>query len=111
MCRFSCGFLIFDILQFMDSATLKDIHMPQINLQLKWHRLQELETDEKTQILVLSKLNKTQTAEVIVAALGCWLPRVKSREVPQLGHQVPEPLVSEEKIVELEEEEEDADQD
>ncbi|KAJ6569910.1 hypothetical protein B0H10DRAFT_1964924 [Mycena sp. CBHHK59/15] len=61
------------------------------------------------EIPALSKLNKTQKAEVIVAALGRWLPRVESGEVPQLGHQVPEPLELEEKIVEPEEEEDDAD--
>ncbi|KAJ6614655.1 hypothetical protein B0H10DRAFT_1950479 [Mycena sp. CBHHK59/15] len=74
----------------------------------QWKCTKELETDKKTQIPALFKLSKTQKAEVIVAALGCWLPRVESGEVPQLGHQVPEPLEPKEKIVELEEEKNDA---
>ncbi|KAJ7654234.1 hypothetical protein B0H17DRAFT_1146850 [Mycena rosella] len=41
-------------------------------------------------------------------ALGCWLPRVASREVPKLGQQVAVPVDAEETCVESEEEADDA---
>ncbi|KAJ7494006.1 hypothetical protein FB451DRAFT_1020393 [Mycena latifolia] len=96
---------IFNIERFTDAAALKDISGADLTLQCKWHRLRELETDKKTQVPALSSLNKSQKAEVIVAALGRWLPQVESGEVPRLGRQVLEPLEPKEDVVEPEEEE------
>ena len=99
---------IFDITRFTDPAALKDIPKPVLELQLKWHRLRELETDKKSEVPAISKLNKGPMAEAIVAALGRWLPRVASGEVPRLGRPVAVPVDAEEKRVESDEEEDDA---
>ncbi|KAJ7767857.1 hypothetical protein DFH07DRAFT_915471 [Mycena maculata] len=79
---------IFDISQFTDPAKLKEILVPKLDLQLKWHRLRELEMDKKTEIPPLSKLKKPQKGELIVAAVGCWMARVDSGEVPLMGRQL-----------------------
>jgi hypothetical protein len=84
---------IFDI-RFTDPGMLKEILVPQLDLQLKWHRLRELEMDKKTQIPPLSKLKKQQKAELIVAAVGRWRPQVDAGEVPLMGFQSSEPLES-----------------
>ncbi|KAJ7761750.1 hypothetical protein B0H16DRAFT_1688379 [Mycena metata] len=99
---------IFDISRFTDEISLKSIHVPQIDLQLKWHRLREIETDKKSEVPALSKLNKKQKADLIVAALERWLPRVDAGEVPRMGRAVPVALDEEEIPAEPEEEEDDA---
>ncbi|KAJ7142722.1 hypothetical protein C8R44DRAFT_726053 [Mycena epipterygia] len=99
---------ILDISQFQDPSSLKDILKTQIILQLKWHRLQELETDKKTEVPPLSKLNKPQMVELVIATLERWLPRVESGEVLRLGRQVPVTFDPEEEIIELEAEDDDA---
>jgi hypothetical protein len=99
---------IFDVARFTDPALLKDILLPRIDLQLKWHRLRELEIDQKTEIPALSKLNKAQKAEEIVAAVGRWIPRVEAGEVPLMGHQLNKPVEPESKMLEYEDDEEDA---
>ncbi|KAJ7662048.1 hypothetical protein DFH06DRAFT_987532 [Mycena polygramma] len=99
---------IFDTVRFTDSSMLKDIHVPQIDLQLKWHRLRELEMDKKSDIGGISKLNKQQKADAVVAAIGRWMVRVEAGDVPLMGNQVAEPLKPDETAVEDEEEEEDA---
>ncbi|KAJ7192521.1 hypothetical protein GGX14DRAFT_578086 [Mycena pura] len=60
---------VFDVTRFTDPAMLKEILVPQRDLQLKWHRLRECEMDKKTEIPPLSKLKKQQKAELIVAAV------------------------------------------
>lgn len=53
-----------------------------MDLQLRWHRLREMETDKKTEVLAVSKLkNKSEKAAALVAALECWLPKVWAGEV------------------------------
>ncbi|KAJ7753967.1 hypothetical protein DFH07DRAFT_773983 [Mycena maculata] len=97
--------IIFDIARFTDPESLKEISAVDITLQCKWHCLREMETDKKTEVPALSKLKKAEKAEVIVAALEWWLPRVRSGEVPQLGHPVSGALGPGEEEVEPEEEE------
>ncbi|KAK6977083.1 hypothetical protein R3P38DRAFT_2810654 [Favolaschia claudopus] len=63
----------------------KKITVPQIDLQLKWHRLREVETDKKTEIPSTSKLKKAEKAEVLVAAIRRWMPRVEAGEVQLMG--------------------------
>ncbi|KAJ7144105.1 hypothetical protein C8R44DRAFT_865099 [Mycena epipterygia] len=93
---------ILDISRFEDPLSLRDIHKTKIELQLKWHRLRELETDKKTEVPPLSKLSKSQMVELIIDALKRWLPRVDSGEVPRLGKQGPMALEPEAEVIEPE---------
>ncbi|KAJ7703412.1 hypothetical protein B0H16DRAFT_1347152 [Mycena metata] len=99
---------IFDASRFTDPARLKEILVPQLDLQLKWHRLRELEVDKKTEIPALSKLKKNQKADLIVAAIGRWMPRVSTGEVLLMGPEVPQTAEEGEEGVEPDEEEDDA---
>ncbi|KAJ7358185.1 hypothetical protein DFH08DRAFT_802029 [Mycena albidolilacea] len=99
---------VFDIARFTDPEMLKEILIPQLDLQLKWHRLRELEMDKKTEIPPLSKLKKQQKAELIVAAVGRWRRRVDTGEVPLMGFQSSEPLEEDRLVVEPDNEEDDA---
>ncbi|KAJ7229519.1 hypothetical protein B0H12DRAFT_1077434 [Mycena haematopus] len=99
---------IFDVSRFTDPAMLKDIRLPQIDLQLKWHRLRELEMDKKTEIPPLSKLKKSEKAELVVAAVGRWMRRVDAGEVPLMGIQLSHPVQEENLEVEEDEEDDDA---
>ncbi|KAF7349788.1 hypothetical protein MVEN_01278800 [Mycena venus] len=98
---------IFDVSRFTDPTRLKDILVPQIDLQLKWHRLRELELDKKTEIPPFSKLKKQQKAEVIAAAVARWMRRVDAGEVPVMGLQAEQPRKEEQVAEETDEEEED----
>ncbi|KAJ6529797.1 hypothetical protein B0H19DRAFT_1082901 [Mycena capillaripes] len=53
----------------------------------------------------LSKLNKKQKAEVVLAAIERWMACVNAWEVPLNGNQLPEPLECEESVVESDEDE------
>ncbi|KAJ7325748.1 hypothetical protein DFH08DRAFT_968400 [Mycena albidolilacea] len=99
---------VFDIARFTDPGMLKEILVPQLDLQLKWHRLRELEMDKKTEIPPLSKLKKQQKAELIVTAVGRWRRRVDTGEVPLMGFQSSEPLEEDRLVVEPDNEEDDA---
>lgn len=99
---------IFAIQRFKDPKSLDDMRKDALELQCKWHRLRELEIDKKTEIPPLSKLKKAELADVIVAALARWLPRIKSGEVPKMGFQLPGGVELEETVLEREEEEDDA---
>ncbi|KAJ7853934.1 hypothetical protein B0H14DRAFT_2580115 [Mycena olivaceomarginata] len=79
---------IFDVSQFTDPAMLKEVRLPRIDLQLKWHRLRELEMDKKTEIPPLSKLKKQEKAELVIAAVGRWMRRVDAGEVPLMSLQL-----------------------
>ncbi|KAJ7198250.1 hypothetical protein GGX14DRAFT_401966 [Mycena pura] len=100
--------LIFDITCFEDPVMLKKIPLPQIDLQLKWHRLRELETNKKTEIPALSKMNKKQKAEILVAAIRRWITRVNAGQVHLMGQQLSQPVLSEEMALESDEDEDDA---
>jgi hypothetical protein len=56
----------------------------------------------------LSELNEAQKAEQIVAAVGRLMPRVEAGEVPMMGNHLDKPLEPEGKILEAEDDEEDA---
>jgi len=99
---------IFAIQRFKDPKSLDDMRKDALELQCKWHRLREPEIDKKTEIPPLSKLKKAELADVIVAALARWLPRIKSGEVPKMGLQLPGGVELEETVLEREEEEDDA---
>ncbi|KAJ7430596.1 hypothetical protein FB451DRAFT_1495825 [Mycena latifolia] len=100
---------VFDIARFTDPGMLKEILAPQLDLQLKWHRLREFEMDKKTEIPPLSRLKKQQKAELIVAAVVRWKCRVDAGEVPLMGFQSSEPVEEDRVIVEPDNEEDDAD--
>ncbi|KAJ6553381.1 hypothetical protein B0H19DRAFT_1263760 [Mycena capillaripes] len=86
-------------------ALLTTLPMNEIILQLKLHRFRELEMDKETKITGLSKLNKKQKAEVVLAAIERWMACVNAGEVPLKDNQLPEPLECEESVVESDEDE------
>ncbi|KAJ7433366.1 hypothetical protein FB451DRAFT_1380375 [Mycena latifolia] len=99
---------VFDAARFTDPGMLKEILVPQLDLQLKWHRLREFEMDKRTKIPLLSRLKKQQKAELIVAAVVRWKRRVDAGEVPLMGFQSSEPVEEDRVIVEPDNEEDDA---
>ncbi|KAK7008427.1 hypothetical protein R3P38DRAFT_3210636 [Favolaschia claudopus] len=76
---------IWDTTRFTDPAQCKKITVPQIDLQHKWHRLREVETDKKIEIPSTSKLKKAEKAEVLVGAIRRWMSRVEAGEVQLMG--------------------------
>ncbi|KAJ7200835.1 hypothetical protein GGX14DRAFT_571839 [Mycena pura] len=87
---------IFDIACFEDPVMLKKILLPQIDLQLKWHRLRELETNKKTEIPALSKMSKKQKPEILMATIRRWITQVNAGQVHLMGPQLSQPVLSEE---------------
>ncbi|KAJ7484589.1 hypothetical protein FB451DRAFT_1169635 [Mycena latifolia] len=100
--------VIFDISRFQDVDSIRKIKGPEMDLQIRWHRLRELETDKKTEVPAPYKLkNKTEKAAVLVAALERWLLRVQAGEFLLRGLQVIEPEIPEEAPIESDNEEEE----
>ncbi|KAJ7908522.1 hypothetical protein B0H13DRAFT_1617392 [Mycena leptocephala] len=93
--------VIFQISRFQDATSIKEIKVVEMDLQLRWHRLREMETDKKTEVPAPSTLkNKAAKAAALVAALERWLPRVRAGEVKLRGLSDAEPKFVEETAVE-----------
>ncbi|KAJ7933518.1 hypothetical protein B0H13DRAFT_2306626 [Mycena leptocephala] len=76
---------MFDIGVFRDPELVKGVHVPKIDLQLKWHPSREMEIGEKTQIPAFSHLSKTGKVELLITALERWNARVAAGESFQNG--------------------------
>ncbi|KAK7012446.1 hypothetical protein R3P38DRAFT_3209736 [Favolaschia claudopus] len=99
---------IFDVARFTDPEQLKAFTVPQIELQIKWFRLRELETDKKTEIPAISKLKKAEKAEVLVAAIRRWMGRVDGGEVALMGTLAQQTMADEDEVIETDDEDDDA---